>query len=468
MIKSLYLRVVVTFLAIVVASVLIAFPLAMYFFTNMISTQFQSEMLAVGRQIVTLSNEVQPKNLHSFIAGSNRLNESYLFTLFESNGETIKGIPVDSKGKPRIQPTEVADVLKGHVYKSLDLGVPLRGFFSGISSIKVGVPLTVGNQNYALFIHTNITEDASRQIRTLITFVLAIVLIVGSMLILIASRYLVNPLKKLTLATEKLARGNFNVNVNVNNKDELGKLAESFNHMAGELKQLEQMRQDFVSNVSHEIQSPLTSIRGFSKALRESEIAEQDRIKYLEIIERESERLSRLSENLLKLASLESEHHPFHPTIYDLDEQLRRIVVFYEPQWSMKELDMDLALPRVKIFADSDQLSQVWMNVIGNAIKFTSTGGHIYIKLVPLRDRVQIWIQDNGIGIPLDEQGRIFDRFYKVDQARQRDSGSGLGLAIVRKIIDMHDGTIEVQSEVGKGTLFLIVLPTTHSPTKKS
>ncbi len=463
MIKSLYLRVVLTFLAIVVASVLVAFPLAMYFFTNMISTQFQSEMLAVGRQIVTLSNEVQPKNLYSFVAGSNRLNENYLFTLFDSNGESLGQVP-NIKGRPRIQSSEVADVLKGHIYKSLDFSAPFRG----INSIKVGVPLIVGDQSYALFIHTNITDAARRQLQTLIVSVLAIVLIVGSILILIASRYLVNPLKKLTLATEKLARGNFNVNVNVNNKDELGKLAESFNHMAGELKQLEQMRQDFVSNVSHEIQSPLTSIRGFSKALRGADIAEVDRIKYLEIIERESERLSRLSENLLKLASLESEHHPFHPTIYDLDEQLRRIVVFYEPQWSMKELDMDLALPRVKIFADSDQLSQVWINVIGNAIKFTSTGGHIYIKLVPLRDRVQIWIQDNGIGIPIDEQGRIFDRFYKVDQARQRDSGSGLGLAIVRKIIDMHDGTIEVQSEVGKGTLFLIVLPTTHSPTKKS
>lgn len=464
MIKSLYLRVVLTFLAIVVASVLVAFPLAMYFFTNMISTQFQSEMLAVGRQIVTLSNEVQPKNLYSFVAGSNRLNENYLFTLFDSNGVPLGQSPVDVKGRPRIQSSEVADVLKGHIYKSLDFSAPLNG----INGIKVGVPLIVGDESYALFIHTNITDAARSQLQTLIVSVLAIVLIVGSILILIASRYLVNPLKKLTLATEKLARGNFNVNVSVNNKDELGKLAESFNHMAGELKQLEQMRQDFVSNVSHEIQSPLTSIRGFSKALRESDIAENDRIKYLEIIERESERLSRLSENLLKLASLESEHHPFHPTIYDLDEQLRRIVVFYEPQWSMKELDMDLALPRVKIFADSDQLSQVWMNVIGNAIKFTATGGHIYIKLVPLRDRVQIWIQDNGIGISNDEQGRIFDRFYKVDQARQRDSGSGLGLAIVRKIIDMHDGSIEVQSQVGKGTLFLIVLPTTHSPTKKS
>lgn len=464
MIKTLYLRVVVTFLAIVLVSVLVAFPLAMTFFTNTISSELQSEMLAVGRQLVTLSEEVQPENVDSFVAGSNRLNENYLFTLFDSNEDSLEKIPVDVKGRPRIQSSEISDVLKGHTYKSLDFSTPLHG----ITAIKVGLPLTVRNQNYALFIHTNFTDAARSQIQTLIVFVLAIVLIVGSILILIASRYLVNPLKKLTLATEKLARGNFNVNVSVNNKDELGTLAESFNHMAGELKQLEQMRQDFVSNVSHEIQSPLTSIRGFSKALRASDLDVNDRNKYLEIIERESERLSRLSDNLLKLASLESEHHPFHPTTYDLDEQLRRIVVFYEPQWSAKELDMDLALPRVKIVADADQLSQVWMNVIGNAIKFTPAQGHIFIKLVALRDRVQIWIQDNGIGIPEDEQGRIFDRFYKVDQARQRDSGNGLGLAITRKIIEMHDGTIEVQSEHGKGTLFLIVLPTIYAPSKKS
>lgn len=464
MIKTLYLRVVVTFLAVVVVSVLVAFPLAMTFFTNIISTQFQSEMLAVGRQIVKLSDEVQPENLDAFVRGSNRLNDNYLFTLFDSQGETSAPIPMDTKGKPRIQPSEVSDVLKGNIYKSLDSSAP----FNGITSIKVGIPITVGDQSHALFILTNFTEAARHQVQSIIIFVLILVLIVGSILILIASRYLVNPLKKLTLATEKLARGNFNVSVSVKNKDELGKLAESFNHMAGELKQLEQMRQDFVSNVSHEIQSPLTSIRGFSKALRESDVDESDRSKYLEIIERESERLSRLSDNLLKLASLESEHHPFHPTTYDLDEQLRRIVVFYEPQWSVKELDMDLALPRVKIMADSDQLNQVWMNVIGNAIKFTPDQGHIHIKIVALRDRVQIWIQDSGIGIPIDAQGRIFERFYKVDQARQRGSGSGLGLAITRKIIDMHHGTIEVHSELGKGTQFLIVLPTMQAHSKKN
>jgi signal transduction histidine kinase len=464
MIKSLYLRVVLTFLAIVMVSVLVAFPLAMTLLTNRITTGFQSEMLAIGEQIVTLSEEIQPKNLPSFLGGSNRLNNSYSFTLFNANGEPMTAVPLDKKGNPRIQASEVTSVLNGSVYKSLDYSMPK----DPINRINVGFPLQVGGKTYALFIHPNFSEATRYQIQTGIITVLAIVLSVGSLLILIASRYLVNPLKKLTLATERLARGNFNVHVSVKQKDELGQLAQSFNHMAGELKQLEQMRQDFVSNVSHEIQSPLTSIRGFSKALRGSEIDEAERGHYLEIIERESERLSRLSDNLLKLASLESEHHPFHPTTYDLDEQLRRVVVFYEPQWSSKQLELDLELPRVKITADADQWSQVWMNLLGNAIKFTPSQGTIRVQLEPHNDRVLIRIQDSGIGIAIADQERIFERFYKADTSRQRETGgSGLGLAIVRKIVELHHGTIEVQSEIDKGTQFTITIPIMTYPTKK-
>ncbi|MCY9694721.1 sensor histidine kinase [Paenibacillus alginolyticus] len=463
-IKSLYLRVVLTFLAIVVVSLSVAFWLATFFFMNRIAMDNQTEMLAKSRQIVKLIEDVQPSNLDSFVAGSNRLNENYIFTLFNAKGEPATEISKDKRGKPRILASEVDFVLQGNMYKSLDYGIPK----DPINQIKVGIPLRVGDTTYALFIHQNISEAARRQGQTAIITVLLIVLIVGSLLILVASRYLVNPLKKLTLATERLARGNFNVHVSVKQKDELGQLAQSFNHMAGELKQLEQMRQDFVSNVSHEIQSPLTSIRGFSKALRGSEIDEAERGRYLEIIERESERLARLSDNLLKLASLESEHHPFHPTTYDLDEQLRRIVVFYEPQWSSKQLELDLELPRVKVTADADQLSQVWMNLLGNAIKFTPVKGTIHIQLEPLNDRIRIRIQDSGIGIAASDQERIFERFYKADASRHRETGgSGLGLAIVRKIVELHHGTIELQSEIDIGTLFTVTIPILIYPTKK-
>ncbi|MGO4276303.1 HAMP domain-containing protein, partial [Paenibacillus sp. TAF58] len=192
--------------------------------------------------LVTLSEDIQPKNLDSFVAGSNRLNDNYTLTLFYENGEPATAISLDKKGNPRIEPSEVAYVLHGSIYKSLDYKMPKDPF----NQIKVGLPLHVDGKTYALFIHPNFSEVARRQVQTAVITVLLIVLIVGSLLILIASRYLVNPLKKLTLATERLARGNFNVHVSVKQKDELGQLAQSFNHMAGELKQLEQMRQDFV------------------------------------------------------------------------------------------------------------------------------------------------------------------------------------------------------------------------------
>ncbi|WP_430106742.1 sensor histidine kinase [Paenibacillus validus] len=198
--------------------------------------------------------------------------------------------------------------------------------------------------------------------------------------------------------------------------------------MAEELKQLEQMRRDFVSNVSHEIQSPLTSISGFSKLIRDPGMPANERNQYLDIIETESLRLSRLSENLLKLASLESEHHPFHPVTFDLDEQLRRVVVALEPQWSAKELELELELPRVKITGDPDQLNQVWINLFGNAVKFTPREGRVSIRLEALTDRVKVVIADTGIGIKEEDLEPIFTRFYKADRARQRElGGSGLG-----------------------------------------
>ncbi|MBD0381067.1 sensor histidine kinase [Paenibacillus sedimenti] len=464
MIKTLYLRVVLTFSAVVVTSVLLAFPIAMFLYTDVITTEVETGLLKVGNQLVKMSKEFEPKDLESFLEESTNLTDSYALTLFDSDGNPT-AFGMQNNHFMHVKPEEVKMVLEGQTLKKMNLDY---GKFQDPAKVNVGLHLQVDGKQYALFVAPKFSEETRNQIRTSLVTVLIIVLLIGSFLILIASRYIVSPIKKLTLATNRLARGNFNVYVKVKRKDEIGLLAEGFNHMAGELKQLEQMRQDFVSNVSHEIQSPLTSIRGFSKALRQPDIQEEDRHRYLEIIERESERLSRLSENLLKLASLESEHHPFLPTTFDLDEQLRRVVVFYEPQWSDKQLELDLDLPKVKITADADQLNQVWMNLLGNAIKFTPPHGKIRIKLEVQTDRVHVLIQDNGIGIRKEDQDRIFDRFYKADQSRQRENGgNGLGLSIARKIIEVHKGMIEVRSEPGEGTLFVITLPTVAYPPKQ-
>ncbi|WP_318614516.1 HAMP domain-containing sensor histidine kinase [Sporosarcina sp. YIM B06819] len=238
-----------------------------------------------------------------------------------------------------------------------------------------------------------------------------------------------------------------------------GKIVEGINEMAVELNQIEEMRQEFISNVSHEIQSPLASINGFANVLKQNHLTVEEREHYLGIIEMESLRLANLSDNLLKLTSIESQHHPFEPMPYRLDKQIRTIILSCEPQWLAKSLELDIALDEVEIKADQELMSQVWINLIINSIKFTSNGGTLKINLYQRNKDAIVEITDSGMGIAEEHQAHLFERFYKVDVSRNRKlGGSGLGLSITKKIIDMHEGSIHVQSAVDEGTTFTVTL----------
>jgi two-component system, OmpR family, phosphate regulon sensor histidine kinase PhoR len=264
-------------------------------------------------------------------------------------------------------------------------------------------------------------------------------------------------------ALDKIAQGDFSIRVDNEFLDHqiAGELAIKVNEMALELDQMENMRQEFISNVSHEIQSPLTSIRGFAQALENNRLTPEERHHYLDIIKAESTRLSRITEDLLKLAALESDKAKFEPKLYRLDQQIRSLILSCEPQWTEKELDMEISLEQVQITADEDLLSQVWINLIHNSIKFTPPKGKICIELYRQPDKIEFKIKDTGMGIAKEDQAHIFERFYKADKSRTRSgsSGSGLGLAIVRKIVELHEGAIEVESMPGAGTSFKVSLP---------
>ncbi|HEY8529408.1 MAG TPA: HAMP domain-containing sensor histidine kinase [Paenibacillaceae bacterium] len=263
-------------------------------------------------------------------------------------------------------------------------------------------------------------------------------------------------------AMRRLSRGDFNVKLHLKAEEDgqFDRLVQSFNEMASGLKALEDMRQEFISNVSHEIQSPLASISGFARALRSDRLSAEERNRYLDIIETESRRLSRLSDHLLKLAALESEHPPFRPERYRLDRQLREAVLACEPQWLGKSIDMEVELEEAEIVADPELMGQVWGNLLHNAVKFTPEGGMIGVRLRIADGAAEVSISDTGIGIGEEDLSRIFERFYKEDKARSRaGGGSGLGLSIVKKIIDLHRGSIEVRSKPGEGTVFTVRLP---------
>ncbi len=262
-------------------------------------------------------------------------------------------------------------------------------------------------------------------------------------------------------AMKRIAQGDFNVFVAT--EDERGpfnELAHSVNKMAMELGSMEKLRQDFISNVSHEIQSPLTSISGYASLLKREGTSREQIIHYASIIETESKRLSKLSDNLLKLSALEVdgaslEHKPFR-----LDKQLESILLMLEPQWSEKNIMPDVSLSNVVTTGSEDLLSQVWINLLHNAIKFTPENGRIRVTLTAGKDCVVCTVADNGIGISPEDQIHIFERFYKVDKARDRSlGGNGLGLSLVKKIVELHGGRIAVKSEMGKGTEFIVTLP---------
>ncbi|AGK55557.1 sensor histidine kinase [Bacillus sp. 1NLA3E] len=277
----------------------------------------------------------------------------------------------------------------------------------------------------------------------------------------------INFYRPIIVAMERMSQGNFNIDLTVflkqvNSRDNpLFEVGQSVKRMAEELGQMEKVRQEFISNVSHEIQSPLTSISGFANALKNTDLTIDERNHYLTIIETESRRLSKLSDNLLKLTSLESDHLSFDPKVYLLDRQLRRIVLSCEPQWRSKEIEMDIDLLLLNITADEGLMDQVWTNLIHNAIKFTPQGGKISIVLQKDEDNeAVIQIIDTGIGMSKEVQMHIFERFYKGDKSRNRlVEGNGLGLSITKKIIDIHQGDIKVKSNEGTGTTFTIKLP---------
>ena len=259
-------------------------------------------------------------------------------------------------------------------------------------------------------------------------------------------------------ALDRISRGDFSVRIQARERHPLSELVDSVNTMAGQLGDLERHRQEFISNVSHEIQSPLTSIGGFATLARDASLDEATRAHYLDVIAAETARLSALSDNLLRLSALDGEDVPTHPRTFRLDEQLRSVILMLEPQWTAKHLDVTLDADEVEVDADEDMLCQVWVNLVNNAIKFTPDGGHVQVGLARDGDQARCHVTDDGIGISSADLPRVFERFYRADAART-GNGNGLGLALVRRVVELVGGRVDVSSILGQGTTFTVDVP---------
>lgn len=306
-------------------------------------------------------------------------------------------------------------------------------------------------------------KNALKRVYSVIWFSSLFAIAVSTIIVyFLSQRIVVKPIYEINRTAKALSNGDLDRRVkNISSKDEIGELAESFNAMADALQNNENKRRDFVANISHELRSPITSIRGFIQGILDGTIPGDKRRYYLEIVLQESKRLTRLISDVLDLSKLESGESSLNIGPFDINELIRLNIIRFESQIEEKEIDIFVTLSGDELFVlgDRDGIGQVISNLVDNAIKFTSKGGRIEVGTSIENKKVVITVKDNGTGIPEDELKLIWDRFHMVDKSRTTKKGTGLGLSIVRQIINQHNENIWVESKEGEGSKFSFTLP---------
>lgn len=282
-------------------------------------------------------------------------------------------------------------------------------------------------------------------------------IIIGVLLAVVFGRKTAKPVDKLSDGMRSVASGDFSVRLD-EQRAPFDEIHHNFNMMVEDLSSIEMLRNDFIANVSHEFKSPLSSIQGYATLLQDPSLSEEDRQEYLQAIIAATRSLSNMSSNILELSSLETQGEALTKGQFSLDEQLRQVIVMLEPLWAEKGLRLKVDLDKLNVIGNEEMLATVWTNLIVNAIKFTQPNGSIRIRLTKAGSFAKVSVADTGCGISNADQRRIFDKFYQSDASRETE-GNGLGLALAFKILEKHEGTIQVKSERGKGSEFTVLLP---------
>lgn len=275
------------------------------------------------------------------------------------------------------------------------------------------------------------------------------------------SRKIHRPLIEITKGVTEFSSGNLTYQIPVESNDEMGLLAKNLNYMANKLDRNGEYQRLFISNVSHDFRSPLTSIKGYSNAILDGTIPPELQEKYLKIITYEADRLEKLTNGLLTLNNMDINKRMLHMESFDINKVIKSIAASFEGTCTRRCLVLELILYKneLKVLADMEQIQQVLYNLIHNAIKFSPDNSSIIIETTEKNNRIFISVKDHGVGIAKENLPKIWDRFYKSDSSRGRDEkGSGLGLAIVREIIQAHGQNINVISTQGVGSEFIFTL----------
>lgn len=280
--------------------------------------------------------------------------------------------------------------------------------------------------------------------------------VVGTLISAAVTSSILKPVNQMKQGMKRVEKGDFSVSVDRSNTyGEVDDLIASFNRMVEELNGIELFREDFINSFSHEFKTPIVSIQGFARQLKKENLSPEKRREYIDIIISESKRLTNLSSNILLLSKFENQQYITDQTDFFLDEQIRNCILLLEKQWVKKNIDFDISLGPIPFHSNQDMLSQAWLNILSNAIKFSPENTTVSVRSSVKNGKLRIDISDNGEGMDEETLRHIFERFYQGDSAHSAE-GNGLGLPLVKRIIELCSGAIRVESQKGKGTVFSV------------
>ncbi|EGQ1637356.1 sensor histidine kinase [Staphylococcus pseudintermedius] len=453
MLKSLYSRFALYTFTVMLISSLLSFEIANIYYHFQLKEKNDAKIMATLKRAEAYKDVQTSQNLDRYLALLGDLN--YQVVAYDKQGHaTYYGEPFR---KQNLTISDIQRVQSGKDYHGIGnrpFNPVITGFFDNETRNTVGTHFTTPNGNVAVFIRPDIGH-AFGEFRIFLLVLLVLLVLFSIALVTWSTYALVKPVKQLKYATERLMAGDFATPIAVTRRDELGVLQQHFDTMRLELKQLDDMRQHFVQNVSHEIKTPLTHIHHLLTQLQQEHTTPQQ-ARYIERIYDETHRLSQLVRQLLLLSELDNDTHLQFDDTFLANACILDILKHENYAIDQKNQVLLYDLEAVTIRGNSRLIAQAFENVIRNAIKYTEAFGTIEIDLTAENDQMILKVRDDGPGMNNAVKQRIFERFYK---SSSHTDSNGLGLAISKSIIERHGGRIEVESKIDHGTTFTIFLP---------
>lgn len=440
-------------------TVVFMYVLTDYLYEQLYVEDTASTMIEVGTKLQT--KYVAGQVTDAFIADIEAYNDYSNLNIFAVRNprELSACVPFDIDYETLIGTEERQQLLAGKAVKKI-------GYEPRFDRQLISVVLPLVDQNrlegiiYIYFPLAKISELASREV--ILLFVSAFVfLLITSFLVYKGIRHIMRPLNELQIAVENMSQGNYEARVAVNSTDEIGKLSSTFNEMAKAIQREDEAQKAFLATVSHELRTPISYVKGYSEAIQNGFITEEQKEETIQLIVREANRMERLTNELLQLARTENEQTDIILYPIPLAETLREVEQILAHQAQKKAITLQLTADDTLIVeADEVKLKQIFINIIENAINYSQEQSLVEILAIEKDGFANITVRDFGIGIPQEDLPHVTERFYRVNKARSRsDGGSGLGLSIVEQLLKQLRAKIAIESELDKGTKVSIMMP---------